>query len=267
MIAWPVPLIENKYSQWYENLVASAQNRILPVELYFEKHHIIPKCFGGSNENDNLVNLTAREHYIAHLLLWKMKFSKRQHHQMLTAFHAMSAMKYKKRDYTINSRIFEQFKLEHIEYLSVRYAGKNNPNFGKSMKPHVKQKLKETNERLYQERRAKMFIGPIRPELAFEFRGIVYKGIGEASRRTGITQRTMRTQIKHWGTNPTVETIRKIDSGELKYPKEAPNKGIPMSVEQKIAIRETKKKEFDRRRALGIPLPNVGRRKIQNSVA
>ena len=257
MIAWPVPLIENKYSRWYENLITSAQDRILPADSYFEKHHIVPKCFV---ENNNLVNLTAREHYIAHLLLWKMGFPKRQHQQMLAAFHAMSAMKYKKRDYKINSRIFEQFKLEHVEYLSIRYAGQNNPNFGKSMKPHVKQKLKETNERLYQERRAKMFVGPIRPELAFEFRGIVYKGICEASRRTGISQRTMKTQIMHWGTNPDKEIIRKIDSGELKYPREAPNKGIPMSAEQKIAIRETKQKGFNNRRALGIPLPNVGRK-------
>jgi hypothetical protein len=260
MIVWPVTVTENKYSRWYESLVSNAQNRILDPKLYFEKHHIVPKCFGGSDDDSNLVNLLAKEHYIAHLLLWKMGFPKKQHQQMLKAFHAMSAMKYNKRDYTINSRIFEKFKLEHVAYLSIRYAGENNPNFGKGMKPHVKQKLKEANLRLYQERCAKMFVGPIRPDRAFEFRGVVYKGICEASRRTGITQRTMKTQIIHWGTNPSQEIIRKIDSGELKYPKEAPNKGIPMSAEQKSAISKTKLKGFDNRRALGIPLPNIGRK-------
>jgi hypothetical protein len=39
---------------------------------YTEKHHIIPKSLGGSNEENNLVNLTAKEHYICHLLLIKM---------------------------------------------------------------------------------------------------------------------------------------------------------------------------------------------------
>lgn len=39
---------------------------------YTEKHHIIPKCMGGSDENSNLVKLTAREHYIAHKLLTKI---------------------------------------------------------------------------------------------------------------------------------------------------------------------------------------------------
>lgn len=38
---------------------------------YYEEHHIIPKSWGGSNDKNNLVLLTAREHYIAHYLLWK----------------------------------------------------------------------------------------------------------------------------------------------------------------------------------------------------
>ena len=46
--------------------------------IYYEVHHIIPRCFGGEGEkrewktHPNLVLLTAREHYLAHYLLWKM---------------------------------------------------------------------------------------------------------------------------------------------------------------------------------------------------
>lgn len=39
---------------------------------YVEKHHIIPKSLGGDNSDTNLVSLTAREHYVAHELLYKM---------------------------------------------------------------------------------------------------------------------------------------------------------------------------------------------------
>lgn len=39
---------------------------------YFETHHIVPKSLGGTDDKNNLVNLTAREHYIAHLLLVKI---------------------------------------------------------------------------------------------------------------------------------------------------------------------------------------------------
>lgn len=37
--------------------------------VYYEKHHILPKCLGGTNDKENLVLLTAREHYICHKLL------------------------------------------------------------------------------------------------------------------------------------------------------------------------------------------------------
>jgi hypothetical protein len=40
-------------------------------DIYYERHHIQPKSFGGSDNASNLVLLTPREHYIAHLLLYK----------------------------------------------------------------------------------------------------------------------------------------------------------------------------------------------------
>lgn len=36
-----------------------------------EMHHIIPRCMGGSDDDDNLVFLPYREHYIAHYILAK----------------------------------------------------------------------------------------------------------------------------------------------------------------------------------------------------
>lgn len=42
------------------------------VKGYYETHHAVPKCLGGWESRDNLVRLTAAEHYIAHLLLMKM---------------------------------------------------------------------------------------------------------------------------------------------------------------------------------------------------
>lgn len=42
------------------------------VDGYVEHHHIVPKSEGGTDNNDNIVALTAREHYICHLLLAKI---------------------------------------------------------------------------------------------------------------------------------------------------------------------------------------------------
>lgn len=58
------------YLKHYTNLITKAQSRTL--EGYKERHHIVPRCLGGSDEPDNLVDLTPEEHYIAHLLLVKI---------------------------------------------------------------------------------------------------------------------------------------------------------------------------------------------------
>jgi predicted HTH domain antitoxin len=58
------------YQKIYANLVARGKNRVL--SSYKERHHIIPKCLGGSNSAENLVDLTPEEHYLAHQLLVKI---------------------------------------------------------------------------------------------------------------------------------------------------------------------------------------------------
>ena len=58
------------YTKHYELLVSRARGRIL--EGYSERHHIIPKCMGGTNDPSNLVSLTAEEHFLAHQLLMKI---------------------------------------------------------------------------------------------------------------------------------------------------------------------------------------------------
>lgn len=58
------------YLKHYNALIEKAKNRI--IEEYTEKHHIIPKCLGGSDDEINLVDLTPEEHYLAHQLLVKI---------------------------------------------------------------------------------------------------------------------------------------------------------------------------------------------------
>jgi hypothetical protein len=58
------------YKHHYEKLIQRAKNRTLPKP--FERHHVIPKCLGGSDECSNIVCLTPEEHYIAHQLLVKI---------------------------------------------------------------------------------------------------------------------------------------------------------------------------------------------------
>lgn len=55
------------YQKVYEQLVARAKGRI--VDCYTEQHHVMPRCLGGLDDENNIVRLTGREHLLAHLLL------------------------------------------------------------------------------------------------------------------------------------------------------------------------------------------------------
>lgn len=58
------------YTKHYEALIYRAKGRV--IDGYKERHHIIPKCVGGSNLRANLVYLTPEEHFVAHQLLVKI---------------------------------------------------------------------------------------------------------------------------------------------------------------------------------------------------
>jgi hypothetical protein len=80
--------LDNKYHRWYDSIVAQGND----VSDYVEKHHILPKKFGGSNKRGNLVRVAARKHFLLHWLLTKFTtgdaLRKMQH-----AFGAMSTHK------------------------------------------------------------------------------------------------------------------------------------------------------------------------------
>lgn len=113
----------SKYIKYYNNLIANAQTRIICG--YTENHHIIPKCMGGTNNKENLVRLTAREHYVAHQLLVKIYPGNNK------LIYACLAMCIENKTHTgsdrINNRIYEWLRIKCSESLK----GKNNPFYGK----------------------------------------------------------------------------------------------------------------------------------------
>jgi hypothetical protein len=112
--------IDNKYSRWYNNIIKRAQTKI--IIGYVEKHHIIPKSLGGSNAKSNIVSLTAREHFICHMLLPKM-VDGTQRQKMIHAWWAMATLKKDCQDrYRLNSLQYESVRQEYSKYFS-----KNNP--------------------------------------------------------------------------------------------------------------------------------------------
>ena len=55
------------YQKIYNQIIERSKGRLL--NTYTEKHHIIPKCMGGSNHTNNIAVLTIKEHRVAHACL------------------------------------------------------------------------------------------------------------------------------------------------------------------------------------------------------
>lgn len=149
----------SKYTNWYFRLINSRQslNRNKKTE-YYESHHIIPRCLKGTNFKQNLILLTAREHYIAHLLLTKMCDEKVNQDKMIKAWHIIN----RKTKRVTNSKMFEDLRQRYSEAcrnyrlgkkasnetklkISKNHknvSGKNNPNYGKRHSESTIQKIR-----------------------------------------------------------------------------------------------------------------------------
>jgi hypothetical protein len=114
--------IQNKYTSIYYTIIARAQARVLADDTYTEIHHIVPKSLGGSNSKDNLVALTAREHFICHRLLVKMT-SGTNRSRMSHAVWAMLVRGKKTDKGRITSRTFETARQEAAKAASLLLTG------------------------------------------------------------------------------------------------------------------------------------------------
>ena len=100
----------NKYTRWYYDIVNRAKTRTLLADTYYEKHHIIPRSLKGKNNKDNLVKLTAREHFICHWLLTKMVTGKEKKKMAYACKMMMHSHNKGQQRYRVTSKIYESLK-------------------------------------------------------------------------------------------------------------------------------------------------------------
>jgi hypothetical protein len=113
----------NKYKKWYTSITENAKTRT--VSGYVERHHIIPRSLGGADTMDNLVDLTAREHFICHWLLTKI-YTGDARYKMINALYLMQGKNQYQERY-INSRVYETLRKEYAEYISKMNTGRVQP--------------------------------------------------------------------------------------------------------------------------------------------
>jgi len=123
---------------------ANSENRKKNQGIYYERHHILPRCMDGDNSKENLVLLTAREHFLCHRIL-VLEFPEER-----GLFYALRRMlssgnldKSK-----LSSREYERLSLEYSEFLKVDMLGKRSgnkhPMWGKKHKEISKSRISDS---------------------------------------------------------------------------------------------------------------------------
>ena len=135
----------NKYETWYATITENAKQRTL--ESYTETHHIIPRSLGGQDTKDNLVDLTAREHFVCHWLLTKIYPTGEEHWKMLNALRMMRAEKSGQHRYNtkITGRVYARLKEEYSILQSEKNKGAGNGFYGKQHTEKAKRRISEAN--------------------------------------------------------------------------------------------------------------------------
>jgi hypothetical protein len=151
--------LDNKYTRWYYKIIE--HRRCNPFDGYKECHHIIPKCMNGSNSKDNLVDLSAREHFICHLLLTKMISKNSQDRfKMIKALSMMMCeSETRNKRYVPSSRIYQYireqvseawkgrvFSSEHRQKLSISGMGRVPWNKGKTPSDEYRQRMSDSHK-------------------------------------------------------------------------------------------------------------------------
>ena len=125
------------YEKHYNAIVSRRKQNV--IEGYSEKHHIIPRCLGGKDDEENLVRLTPKEHFLAHLLLTKMY---PDNAKLKYALWCMVRDPHGKR--VFNSRYYDRAKKALIEARRID-ALENNPMWTEQAKKKHSERMMGDN--------------------------------------------------------------------------------------------------------------------------
>ena len=128
-----------KYQKIYNNLIKSAQ--LNPFSGYADNHHIIPQSMGGSNDPTNLVLLSAKQHFVAHHLLYKIH----RNREMTNAFFLMCNVKRGGEKFKITVKQYQILREEKRQCQKDSMTGQPSRAKGKKWSEESKAKLSATN--------------------------------------------------------------------------------------------------------------------------
>lgn len=108
------------YDKFIQNILET-RGRFNCGDTYHERHHIVPKCMGGTNVEENLIDLFAKEHFEAHRLL---ALENPENNALVYAWSCMAFLNNdRQKRYAISPEEYEEMKI----LLHIARSGENNP--------------------------------------------------------------------------------------------------------------------------------------------
>lgn len=187
------------YIKHYDKLIEQAKTRE-PIKGYTETHHIIPKCLGGDNSIDNLVVLTAEEHYIAHLLLAKIYGGK-----LWFAANMMASR---------NNKSYAWIKKKFAKEIK-------KINTGRKLSEKVRLNMSLSRKGRLKSNSHKTAIGEAHKK-DLEYNGEMYKGYDELIEKTGISKHLYKKYYLN-GEDP-IQYVGNNTYGIIERSKKTPSK-------------------------------------------
>ena len=117
----------NYYKIYYSIIESRKHNK---YDGYTECHHILPRCLGGTNDKSNLVRLTAKEHFICHLLLTKMYAKGSSEYAKMCHAFLMMTVSSKNQNRYITAKKYEVLRKEYKKRISYLQSGERHNQYG-----------------------------------------------------------------------------------------------------------------------------------------
>ena len=101
--------METTYEEFIQNILET-RGRFNCGDEYHERHHIVAKCMGGTDDEENLIDLFAREHFEAHRLLAL------ENPGNIKLIYAWNCMRNSKNgDYEITPEEYEELRIAFVQ--------------------------------------------------------------------------------------------------------------------------------------------------------
>lgn len=121
------------YRWHYDELIRTRKERVFDSSVYTENHHVVLKSMGGTEDESNKVRLTAREHFLAHWLLWRIHRNRQTAYAFATFCNFFQGRNHRNRPKITSGRGYKEAREAYSRIHKERLTGVTNSNRSKKV--------------------------------------------------------------------------------------------------------------------------------------